>query len=37
MFALICMVCFVLSGNGGLYASQIIRFPKALQLGKEKV
>ena len=37
MFALICMICFVLSGNGGLYASQIIRFPKALQLGKEKV
>lgn len=35
LFALISMVCFVLSGSGGLYGSQIIRYPKALQLGKQ--
>jgi len=28
-FALICVICFVLSGNSGLYASQIIQFGKA--------
>ena len=28
LFALICVVCFVLSGNSGLYASQIIEFSK---------
>lgn len=28
-FALICVVCFVLSGNSGLYASQIIEFSKS--------
>ena len=28
-FALICVICFVLSGNSGLYASQIIQFSKA--------
>ena len=29
LFALICVVCFVLSGHSGLYASQIIQFAKA--------
>ena len=29
LFALICVICFVLSGNSGLYASQIIQFSKA--------
>lgn len=28
-FALVCVICFVLSGNSGLYASQIIQFSKA--------
>ena len=28
LFALVCAVCFVLSGNSGLYASQIIEFSK---------
>ncbi len=29
LFALVCVVCFVLSGHSGLYASQILRFHKA--------
>ena len=29
LFAFVCVVCFVLSGNSGLYASQIIQFSKA--------
>ena len=29
LFALICVICFVLSGNTGLYASQINQFDKA--------
>lgn len=29
LFALVCVICFVLSGNSGLYASQIIEFSKA--------
>lgn len=29
LFALICVICFVMSGNSGLYASQIIQFSKA--------
>ena len=29
LFALICVICFVLSGNSGLYASQIIQFSKS--------
>ena len=29
LFALICVVCFVLSGHSGLYSSQIIQFAKA--------
>ena len=28
LFAFVCVVCFVLSGNSGLYASQIIQFSK---------
>lgn len=28
LFAFVCVVCFVLSGNSGLYASQIIQFQK---------
>ncbi|MDO4488282.1 MAG: chloride channel protein [Eubacteriales bacterium] len=28
LFGLICVICFVLSGNSGLYASQIIQFDK---------
>ncbi|MBQ3193582.1 MAG: chloride channel protein [Oscillospiraceae bacterium] len=33
LFVFVCVVCFVLSGNSGLYASQIIRFSKAGVLG----
>ena len=33
LFAFVCVVCFVLSGNSGLYASQIIQFRKAGALG----
>ena len=33
LFAFVCVVCFVLSGNSGLYASQIIQFRKAGTLG----
>ena len=33
-FALVCVICFVLSGNSGLYASQIIQFNKANEVGK---
>ena len=29
LFALVCVICFVLSGNSGLYASQIIEFNKS--------
>ena len=29
LFAFVCVICFVLSGNSGLYASQIIQFRKA--------
>ena len=29
LFALICVICFVLSGNSGLYASQILQFSKS--------
>ena len=28
LFALVCVICFVLSGTGGLYASQIIKYEK---------
>lgn len=29
LFALVCVICFVLSGHSGLYASQIIQFTKS--------
>jgi H+/Cl- antiporter ClcA len=28
LFALVCVICFVLSGRSGLYASQIIQYSK---------
>ncbi len=31
IFALVCVICFVLSGNSGLYASQIFQFDKVEQ------
>ena len=39
LFALVCVICFVLSGHSGLYASQIIQFAKAGDVikGEEKV
>lgn len=36
LFAFICVICFVLSGNSGLYASQIIRFSKASAAGNTR-
>lgn len=36
LFAFMCVVCFVLSGNSGLYASQIIQFKKAELVGKSR-
>ena len=33
-FAWVCVICFVLSGNSGLYTSQILQFSKATALGK---
>ena len=33
-FALMCVVCFVLSGRVGLYSSQILQFSKASAIGK---
>ena len=32
LFAFVCVICFVLSGNSGLYASQIIEFNKSSML-----
>ena len=32
LFALVCVICFVLSGNTGLYASQIVQFDKASEM-----
>lgn len=32
IFAFVCVICFVLSGNSGLYASQIIQFNKSSML-----
>lgn len=29
LFALVCVICFTLSGHSGLHSSQIIRFNKA--------
>ena len=34
-FAFVCVICFVLSGNSGLYASQILQFTKAELVQKE--
>ena len=36
LFALVCVICFVLSGHSGLYASQIIQFSKAEQITKSE-
>jgi H+/Cl- antiporter ClcA len=36
LFALVCVICFVLSGKTGLYASQIIQFSKTTAVGKDK-
>ena len=36
LFALICVICFILSGHSGLYASQIIQFAKAEGFGKSE-
>ena len=35
-FALVAVICFVLSGNCGLYASQIIQFSKASAIGNTR-
>ena len=34
LFELICVICFVLSGQSGLYASPIIQFAKAEEITK---
>ena len=34
LFVLICVICFVLSGHSGLYASQIIQFSKVEEIVK---
>lgn len=36
LFALTCVICYVLSGHSGLYASQIIQFAKAEELVKSE-
>ena len=36
LFAFVCVVCFVLSGNSGLYASQIIQFSKSDLIGNSR-
>jgi len=36
LFALTCVICFVLSGHSGLYASQIIQFAKADAVADQK-
>lgn len=36
LFALICVICFVLSGNSGLYESQIIQFSKTSMKGNRR-
>ena len=37
LFALVCVICFVLSGHSGLYASQIIEFSKSEIPGSRQV
>ena len=34
LFALVCVICFVLSGHSGLYASQILCFSKVSEAGE---
>ena len=36
LFAFVCVICFVLSGNSGLYASQIIQFSKSDLIGNSR-
>ena len=36
LFALVCVICFVLSGHSGLYSSQIIQFHKAAVVLEEE-
>ena len=36
LFALVCVICFVLSGKTGLYSSQIIQFSKATAVGTKE-
>ena len=36
LFAFVCVICFVLSGNSGLYASQIIQFSKSSVVGNTR-
>ena len=36
LFALVCVVCYILSGHSGLYASQIIEFSKAKVSGSRQ-
>lgn len=36
LFAFVCVICFVLSGNSGLYASQIIQFSKSSLVGNSR-
>ena len=36
IFGLVCVIAFVISGNWGLYSSQIIRFSKARLVAKER-
>ena len=33
LFAFMCVICFVLSGNYGLYGSQVLKYNKADELG----
>jgi len=36
LFAFTCVICFVLSGNSGLYASQILQFSKSDHLAENR-
>lgn len=36
LFALVCVICFVLSGHSGLYSSQIIQFQKASAIAQSQ-
>jgi H+/Cl- antiporter ClcA len=37
LFALMCVICFVLSGHSGLYSSQILRFSKTSTMGSRRL